>query len=70
VAAAVPLVGVPLQIGVHLGLESDGGHPLGTATADLIQGEGGLLVSALLCDYPELGVPPLAGVTTPADSDQ
>jgi hypothetical protein len=53
VAGIVPSLSVPLQVGVHLGLEPDGQHPLGTAAADLVQGEGELLVGSVLSDYPE-----------------
>jgi hypothetical protein len=53
VAALVPGVAVSLQVGVHLGLERDRQHPLGTQATDLIQGEGELLASVLVCDYPE-----------------
>jgi hypothetical protein len=53
VAGIVPDVLVPLHVRVHLGLEHDRQHPLGSAAADLIEGEGELLASIVLCDYPE-----------------
>lgn len=52
-ATIVPGVFVPLEVGVHLGLERDREHPLGTASADLIEREGELLASVVCSGYPE-----------------
>jgi hypothetical protein len=65
-ATLVPGVSMPLQVGVHLGLEGRSEHPLRTASADLVQGEGGFGASVVLREALSIGVPPLAGVTTPA----
>jgi hypothetical protein len=53
VASVVPGVPVALHVGLYLGLERHREHPFGALPADLIEGEGELLASALGCDYPE-----------------
>jgi hypothetical protein len=52
-AAVVSSPSVALEVGIHLGLQRDRQHPLGTAAADLVQGQGELLASIVLRDYPE-----------------
>jgi hypothetical protein len=52
-AAIVSRLSVALEVGTHLGVQCDGEHPLGTAAADLVQGEDELLASIVLRDYPE-----------------
>src|SRR6266581_2402924 len=52
-AGVVPGVPVSLQVGVHLVPESDGEHPFSAPAADLIEGEGELMVSIVPGDYSE-----------------
>ena len=52
-ATAVSSLPVSFQVGVHLRLQGHGQHPLSTAAADLVQGEGELLASIVLRGYSE-----------------
>jgi hypothetical protein len=52
-AAVVSSLSVALEVGIYLGLQGHGQHPLGTVAADLVQAEGELLAGIVLRDYPE-----------------
>jgi hypothetical protein len=52
-ALLVAIALVPLQVGVHLGFQSEREHPLRTCPTDLVQGESELLASPVLRGYPQ-----------------